>query len=122
MILLPLTIALALVESAYRPVPTDESFALNQAPEPQRKILVKSKARKACDLPQGVAKLPFSHGHRFCTLDEYLGYLETRAGPIGQPWWREVRRDVFEHVSTATNATRETATRAELMRRFGFNR
>jgi len=29
---------------------------------------------------------------------------------------------VYEHVKTATNAKREIATRAELMKRFGFSR
>ena len=69
---------------------------------------------------EGVAGLPFSHGKTFRTLDEYLAHLERHAAPIDQPWWREIRPGVYEHVKRMPGATRETATRAELMARFGF--
>lgn len=69
---------------------------------------------------KGVANLPFSHGNRFLTLDDYLAHLKCYAAPIDQPWWREVRPGVYEHVKRMPNAPRETATRAELMKRFGF--
>lgn len=70
---------------------------------------------------EGVANLPFSHGQRFRTLDDYLAHLKCYAAPIDQPWWREVRPGVYEHVKRMPNAPRETATRAELMKRFGFS-
>lgn len=70
---------------------------------------------------KGVADLPFSHGQRFLTLDDYLAHLKCFAAPIDQPWWREVRPGVYEHVKRMRNAPRETATRAELMKRFGFS-
>lgn len=70
---------------------------------------------------EGVANLPFSHGHRFRTLDDYLAHLQCYAAPIDQPWWREVRPGVYEHVKRMPGARRETATRAELMKRFGFS-
>ncbi len=70
----------------------------------------------------GVAGLPFSHGKSFYTLDQYLEHLERYARPIDQPWWREIRPGVYEHVKRMPEAQRETATRAELMKRFGFSR
>ncbi|MCA1600256.1 MAG: hypothetical protein LC776_00960 [Acidobacteria bacterium] len=70
---------------------------------------------------EGVAGLPFSHGKSFRTLDEYLAHLRQYAAPIDQPWWREVRPGVYEHVKRMPGAPRETATRAELMKRFGFS-
>lgn len=80
------------------------------------------KNQKACDTKAGIANLPFARGHRFCTLDEYLAHLERSAAPIDQPWWKEVRPGVYRRMTTATNAKPETATRAELMKRFGFTR
>lgn len=70
---------------------------------------------------QGVGNLPFSHGQTFRTLDEYLAHLQRYAAPIDQPWWREVRPGVYEHVKRMPGAKPEIATRAELMKRFGFN-
>ena len=70
----------------------------------------------------GVAGLPFSHGKSFRTLDDYLAHLERFAGPIDQPWWREIRPGVYEHVKRMPGAAREIATREELMKRFGFTR
>lgn len=70
---------------------------------------------------EGVADLPYSRGKRFRTLDEYLAHLE-RQGAIDLPWWREVRPGVYEQVVRMPGARTEIATRAELMRRFGFQR
>jgi hypothetical protein len=69
---------------------------------------------------EAVAGLPFSHGKSFRTLDEYLAHLERYAAPIDQPWWREIRPGVYEHVKRMPEAKPEIATRAELMARFGF--
>jgi hypothetical protein len=110
--------------SPYRPLPADETNVVQPTIQPQlkRANMSKNKNQKACDTTQGVANLPFSHGHRFCTLDEYLAHLKQHAAPIDQPWWREIRPGVYQHMATATNARPETATRAELMKRFGFSR
>ena len=70
---------------------------------------------------EGVSGLPFSHGKSFRTLDEYLRHLEQYAAPIDQPWWREIRPGVYEHVKRMPGATREIATREQLMMRFGFS-
>jgi hypothetical protein len=70
----------------------------------------------------GVAKLPFAMDRTFATLDEYLEHLACNAGPIGMPWWREIRPGLFEHVKSNPGAAQETATRAELLKRFGFER
>lgn len=68
----------------------------------------------------GVANLPFARGAVFRCLDDYLAHLQ-RNSAIDLPYWREVSPDVFENVTTHTGAERETATRAELMQRFGFS-
>ncbi|WP_129791837.1 hypothetical protein [Sphingosinicella sp. CPCC 101087] len=70
----------------------------------------------------GVANLPYARGRVFHSLDEYLGHLEAN-GAIDLPYWREVRPGVYEWVVRMTGAgERETATRQELMRRYGFGR
>lgn len=70
---------------------------------------------------EGVDDLPYSHGKRFRTLEEYLAHLE-RLGAIDLPWWREIRPNVYERVVRMRGAHPETATREELMRRYGFSR
>lgn len=77
---------------------------------------------KAKAAGEGVTGLPFSHGRSFRTLDEYLQHLERHAAPVDQPWWREIGPGVYEHVRRMPGAARETATREELERRFGFSR
>jgi hypothetical protein len=75
------------------------------------------------DQPPGaacVANLPFSRGKSFCCLDEYLAHLEQQ-GAIDLPWWREIGPGLYERVTRMPEAARETATREELMRRFGFS-
>jgi hypothetical protein len=67
-----------------------------------------------------VANLPFSRGRNFCCLDEYLAHLEQQ-GAIDLPWWRQISPGVYERVVRMPGAERETATREELMRRFGFS-
>ena len=74
-----------------------------------------------CVAGDSVAKLPFARGKSFCSLDDYLVHLE-RQGTIDLPWWRQIRPEVYEHVKRLPGATRETATRAELMKRFGFSK
>ena len=110
--------------SAHQPVPANETIVANVAAQPPMKRAPMDKTRKltACDSPAGIANLPYAHGHRFCSLDEYLAHLERAAAPIDQPWWKEIRPGVYQHMKTATNARPETATRAELLKRFGFSR
>ena len=67
-----------------------------------------------------VANLPFARGAVFSCLDDYLAHLQQQ-GAIDLPWWREIRPGVYEHVVRMPEAQREVVTRAELMRRFGFN-
>lgn len=107
--------------SPYRPLPADNP-AVDQATRAKGAHGSGSKVSKACDTAQGVANLPYAHGHRFCGLDEYLAHLERFAAPIDQPWWRPVRPGVYEHVKRMTGAKPEIATRAELIKRFGFSK
>lgn len=75
----------------------------------------------------GVRGLPSSFGRSFATLDEYLEHLRRHAGPIDQPWYREVRPGVYEYVTSMRSegpsaVPAKTYTREELMREFGFTR
>lgn len=111
--LLTTLVALALASSPYRPVGASKPASVCSG---ERKLAVEGSKTK------GVANLPFAMGKSFVTLDNYLDYLECFAQPIDKPWWKQVRPGVYEHVTTATNAKPEVATRAELMKRFGFTR
>ena len=121
MILDALLLVVAMTMSPYRPLPDDKATADQSAPAQATRAALHRKSQP-CDAPQGVAKLPYAHGHSFCSLDEYLAHLERHAAPIDQPWWRPVRPGVYEHVKRMPGATREIATRAELMKRFGFTK
>jgi hypothetical protein len=71
----------------------------------------------------GVRDLPSSFGRSFATLDEYLEHLRNYAGPIDQPWYREIRPGVYEYVtSMRPPPASKTYTREELIREFGFTR
>lgn len=112
--MVPLLFALLLAGcSPIRPAPTDEQVAEQRREKP---VDPKTSATAGA----GVAGLPFSHGKSFRTLDEYLAHLERHAAPIDQPWWREIRPGVYEHVKRLPGAPREEATREQLMKRFGF--
>ena len=70
---------------------------------------------------RGVAQLPYARVKVFYSLEEYLAHLEQQ-GAIDLPYWREVEPGIYEYVVRRTGARRERATRAELMRRYGFER
>jgi hypothetical protein len=110
-----LAVAAALAASPYRPLPGVSANATPTGCTKERKMTAESHE-------DGVANLPFAMGKKFATLDAYLAHLQCYAGPIDKPWWKEVRPGVYEHMTTATNGQRETATRAELMKRFHFSR
>ena len=101
--------------------PVRDVAAAEASPERMEKP-VDANRNAASDSGEGVAGLPFSHGKSFRSLDEYLAHLERFAAPIDQPWWREIRPGVYEHVKRLPGAPREVATREELMKRFGFSR
>jgi hypothetical protein len=69
----------------------------------------------------GIANLPYARGRTFHSLDDYLAYLE-RQGAIDLPWWRQIEPGIYERVTNRRGRAPERATRAELMRRFGFSR
>jgi hypothetical protein len=69
----------------------------------------------------GIANLPYARGRRFHSLEEYLAHLE-RQGAMDLPWWRQVGPGIYERATNMTGRPPERATRAELMRRFGFTR
>jgi hypothetical protein len=119
--------ALAYSSTPYRPLPAVEP-AVSPKPAsiaPKAACLeekrVNQKIAAGASTSEGIASLPFAMGRRFKTLDEYLAHLRCRAGPIDLPWWKEVRPGVYQHMTTKPGAPREIATRAELMKRFGFS-
>lgn len=123
MILLPLTISLASLESPYRPMPAVASETRAKSPCATGAGLTVKTGKQAASDTQGIAGLPFAMGRKFATLDAYLAHLECTAAPIDKPWWKQVRPGVYMRMTTATNAPpNEVATRAELMKRFGFSR
>lgn len=96
--------------------PADAIFPLERDEEPT------TMAKEAAGEPVR-RQLPFAHGRTFATLNQYLAHLRDRAGPIGQPWYREIRPGIYERVTSRVPAGEpEIHTRAELMRRFGFSR
>lgn len=122
MILLPLIFSLAVLESPYRPVPPVGPASVGKFQCAKGTRVMNKRQGGAASDAGGVANLPHSFGKRFASLDEYLTHLKCAAGPIDLPWWREIRPGVYQRMTTATNARRETATRAELLERFGFSR
>ncbi len=70
-----------------------------------------------------IAGLPHSNGQVFRSLDEYLAFLR-KASAYDTPWFRKVGPDLYEEAFRPyPGAPRpERVTRAELMRRFGFER
>lgn len=111
--------ALLIASSPFRPL-LDEAPIVEMKTRPAETNMDKQAPADG----DGVAALPFARGERFATLDDYLAHLE-RQGAVGLPWWREIRPGVYEHVKTVrpmSGAPRETATRAELLQRFGFAR
>jgi hypothetical protein len=108
-------LAAALAASPYRPLGSSIPAQRQTFCSEERKLAGQSE-------DGGRANLPFAMGKSFATLDAYLAHLQCFAGPIDKPWWREIRPGVYEHVMSATNARPEIATRAELMKRFGFSK
>jgi hypothetical protein len=102
--------------------PLPGNMAAAEAPARTTERSLDGNENAASTSGEGIAGLPFSHGKSFRTLDEYLEHLERYAGPVDQPWWREIRPGVYEHVKRMPGATREIATREELMERFGFSK
>jgi hypothetical protein len=120
MILVPLIVGSALAASPYRPLGAEKQAVAPAAVCTKEKAVTVKQSAGPGD--SGVANLPFAMGRRFGTLDEYLAHLQCRAAPIDLPWWRQIRPGVYEQVKHVHGAKPEIATRAELMRRFGFSR
>ena len=114
-------VLLSLSSSPYRPLPGDALAARQSIGSKEVRVIPEKNAGQPCAASEGIAKLPFARGKSFCALDDYLAHLEVQ-GAIDLPWWRQVRPGVYEHVRRIPGAARETATRAELMKRFGFSR
>ena len=68
---------------------------------------------------------------RFRNLDEYLAYLEQTQGPVDGPWYKQVRLGVYELQTGNLRVlgsdgeepqVKQTFTRDELERKFGFSK
>lgn len=68
--------------------------------------------------------LPGADGRRFSTLDAYLEHLRRYAAPMDRPWYREISPGLYrlETANLHNGSSEQTFTRAELMKRFGFDR
>jgi hypothetical protein len=124
MIVAPLLILTAFLESSFEPDPPALQLQLKGSPGKSLCATARQPAATAASAnSEGIADLPFAMGRRFATLDAYLTHLECLAQPVDLPWWKEIEPGIYKHMTTATNAPpNEVATRAELMRRFGFSR
>ena len=123
MIVTSLLLLAASLERPFQPVPpTEQADAVKPSASSNCANLGKIQARHSAGEPAGIANLPFAMGRRFATLDAYLLHLECLAGPIDLPWWKEISPGLYKEMTTATDARSQVATRAELMRRFGFSR
>ena len=116
----------ALVESPFTPdTPTQRvSETLSMAPAAcDAKLRLRGeKAERAASNAKPKKGLPESYGRSFRSLEAYLIHLQCHAAPVDAAWWKEIRPGVYKHMTTATNAPpNEIATRAELMKRFGFS-
>ena len=80
------------------------------------------KAERVAIGAKPIKGLPESYGRSFRSLEGYLVHLQCHAAPVDGAWWSEISPGIYRHMKTATNAKTELATRAELMKRFGFSR
>lgn len=126
MIVAPLLILTAFLESPFKPdtpaPQVTEAVARASAPCDATQRVRGEKAERAAKGAKPVNGLPESYGRSFRSLEGYLVHLQCLAAPVDASWWLEVSPGVYRHMKTATNAKPEVATRAELMRRFGFSR
>ena len=112
---------IALASSPYRPLPGDPLAARQTVPAKELRVNPDANKGQPCVARKGVADLPFARGKSFCSLDAYLAHLEVQ-GAIDLPYWRQIRPGVYEHVKRMPGASREIATRAQLLKRFGFSK
>ena len=123
MIVTSLLVFAAFVESPVRPVPPTQEVTLATAPCDAKLRIRGEKAERTATGANPVKGLPESYGRSFRSLEAYLIHLQCHAAPVDAAWWMEIRPGVYKHMTTATNAPpNEIATRAELMKRFGFSR
>ena len=70
----------------------------------------------------GVSDLPYARGKTFHALEDYLAYLE-RKGAYDTPFWRLTRAGHYQLIARrGPGAPPVTASREELLRRYGFSR
>lgn len=125
MIVAPLLLLAAFLESPFTPIPSAPQVAgpVSRTSVCDANLRVRGeKAERSASGASPVKGLPESYGRSFHSLEGYLVHLQCYAAPVDASWWLEVSPGVYRHIKTATNAKPEVATRAELMKRFGFSR
>ena len=127
MIVTPLLFLAAFLESPFTPdTPApgvSEPASMAAAPCDVKLRARGEMAERSASSANAVNGLPESYGRSFRSLEAYLIHLQCHAAPVDAAWWKEIRPGIYKHMTTATNAPPdEVATRAELMKRFGFSR
>ncbi len=68
---------------------------------------------------------------KFASLDDYLAWLRDTQGPVGKPYYEEIRPGVYQLRTGNLRvlvpegdqaAEAQTVTRAQLLKQFGFSR
>ena len=75
---------------------------------------------------KSVTKEQVPISEQFRNLDEYLAHLERMEGPVGGPWYKEVRPGIYELQTgnlrvLGEEQQKQSFTREELERKFGFS-
>ena len=100
--------------------PIDEQVERNVPDDLQKELEMKNKASG-----EGIENLPYARGKTFHSLDEYLAHLKSNAA-IDLPYWQETAPGEYEWMTSMRSVengdARETATREELLTRYGFEK
>ncbi len=92
------------------------------------KLAFSDDGRQAAGKPMG-SNVTDQHrpiSQRFKSLDDYLAFLERTEGPVDGAWYRQVRPGVYVLQTGGNlrleggNPPKQTFTREELERKFGF--
>lgn len=96
--------------SRFRPLPAEEAA-------PSTRV---APARHST--ANGARTLPYARGRRFGTLDAYLAFRREQ-GAIDLPWYEEIEPGIFLLRTTLQpRPAPKRFTRADLARKFGFDR
>ena len=81
---------------------------------------------EAMDKTSAVSDRQLPVNQRFHNLDEYLGWLRLTQAPVDGAWYKQIRPGVYElqtgnrRILGSDGEAKQTFTREELERKFGF--